>query len=343
MIDLRSDTLTKPSQAMREAMANAEVGDDVYAEDPSVTQLEERTAELLGHEAGLFCATGTLTNLLGVWSLVKPGEELLLDESSHIIRAELGGHAVLSGVTTRTWYAGGTGLVDLDRIADLISPTNTFLVPTGAAAIENTHNFGGGTILPLDFMKGFSELCLERGIGRHLDAARLWNAHVETGVSLREYGSLFDTVSICYSKGLGAPVGSVLVGSADLIAKARLHRRRLGGSWRQAGILAAAALYALDHNVERLVDDHANAKILANGIAEKAEFALGPNGVETNIVVLNTGTVEANELAAGARDKGVRVSVVGPRTVRAVTHLDVTADDCAQAGEALGEVLSTTR
>ena len=339
MIDLRSDTLTKPSRAMREAMLDAEVGDDVYAEDPTVTELEQRTAELFGHEAGLFCPTGTMTNLLGVSMSVKPGQELLLDEEAHIIKAELGGHAVLNGVSTRTWYTAGTGQFNVDRIAEMISPKSKFLLTTGAVAIENTNNFSGGAIQPIDAIRELSNLCHEREVALHLDGARIWNAHVATGVPLSDYGVLCDTISVCFSKGLGAPVGSVVLSTADNIAGARQLRRRLGGSWRQAGILAAGALYGLEHNVERLADDHTNAQALASIITVGATAARVLGDVDTNIVVVDTGDRDGNEVAAAAAEVGVLVSVVGPHKVRAVTHLDVTLDDCQSAGERLVSVL----
>ena len=339
MIDLRSDTLTKPSLAMRQAMVDAVVGDDVYAEDPTVAELEQRTAELFGHEAGLFCPTGTMTNLLAVWMTVKPGEELLLDERAHIIQAELGGHAVLDGVTTRTWYTAGTGQFSIDRIADMINPRTNFLVPTATVAIENTNNFGGGSIQSIEDIRELSQLCRSQGVALHLDGARIWNAHVATGVPLADYGALCDTASVCFSKGLGAPIGSVVLSTKKNIDAARLHRRRLGGSWRQAGMLAAAALYALDHNVERLVEDHAAARALQTVIFDGAPEALAPGGVDTNIVVLNTGDRESTAVAAAAKELGVLVSVVGPKTVRAVTHLDVSLEECVTAGEKLVEVL----
>lgn len=339
MIDLRSDTLTKPSRGMREAMLDAEVGDDVYAEDPTVAELERRTAALFGQEAALFCPTGTMTNLLGVAMSVKPGQELLVDEEAHIIKAEMGGHAVLNGVSTRTWYTGGTGRFDVGRIAEMISPRFRFLMPTGAVAIENTNNFSGGAIQPIEDIRELSQVCRSREVALHLDGARIWNAHIATGVSLEEYGALCDTISVCFSKGLGAPIGSIILSTEENIAQARFLRRRLGGSWRQAGIMAAGALYALDHNLERLADDHAAAKALAAVVAEGAPEALAPGGVDTNIVVLQTGDREAADIAAAAKEAGVLVSVVGPQKIRAVTHLDVSMDDCIAAGERLVQVL----
>jgi threonine aldolase len=339
VIDLRSDTLTKPTEGMRAAMAVAEVGDDVYAEDPTVLELEERTARLLGHEAGLYCSTGSLANLVGVRLLVEPGEEVLCDVGAHIARAEMGAHAAVHGLTMRT-FPSYQGRLDVDQVAKIISPSaGPHLVSTAAVAVENTHNFGGGTIQSLDQLQAVGQLCREQRIGYHLDGARLWNAHVATGVELGTYGRLFDTVSVCFSKGLGAPVGSVLVSTAENIARARVLRKRLGGGWRQAGMLAAAALYALDHHVERLAEDHQAARVLAEAVVSQAVDAVDLDNVETNIVVVHTGEKSAAAVAAAVLEHGVRVSALGPHMIRAVTHLGVDKDECAVAGEALGELL----
>lgn len=339
LADLRSDTLTRPTPAMREAMLAAPVGDDVYAEDESVNALEQRVAELLGHEAGLFCTTGSLANLLGVRMLVEPGEEVLCDVEAHIARAEMGAHAAVHGLTMRTWPSVG-GLIDPDRVRPLLSPdAGPYLVSTGAVAVENTHNFGGGTVQPLDTLVAVGELCRDAGLGYHLDGARLWNAHVATGVPLRSYGQLFDTVSVCFSKGMGAPVGSVLVSSADKIARARVQRKRLGGGWRQAGMLASAANHALDHHVERLADDHTAARAFAEAVADRSPSAVDATAVETNIVVLDTGVRSGAEVASAAAEQGVRVSALGPHMVRAVTHLDVDHDSSVRAGEIVGDLL----
>ena len=269
MMDLRSDTVTVPTPAMREAMVNAPVGDDVYGEDPTVIELERRTAKLLGHEAGLFCTSGSLANLLGVRLLVEPGQEVVCDVGAHIARAEMGAHAAVHGLTMRT-VPSVNGLVDVDAYERVVAPNaGPYLVSTAAVAVENTHNFGGGTIQPYDRLVALGEVCRSAGLGYHLDGARLWNAHVATGVSLEAYGSLFDTVSVCFSKGLGAPVGSVLVSSAANIARARVWRKRLGGGWRQAGILAAGALHALDHHVDRLAEDHRAAAVFAAAVAAR--------------------------------------------------------------------------
>jgi threonine aldolase len=340
VIDLRSDTVTQPTQLMRAAMLAAPVGDDVYAEDPTVNELGQRVAQLLGHEAGLFCVSGSMCNMLGVRLLVEPGQEVVCDVQAHIARAEMGSHAAAHGLTMRT-FPSTRGRLESAEVAKIISPSaGPYLVSTAAVAVENTHNFGGGTIQPFDELTAVAELCREHGVGYHLDGARLWNAHIATGVALEAYGRLFDTVSVCFSKGLGAPVGSVLVSTTENIAKARVMRKRLGGGWRQAGVLAAACLYALDHHVQRLADDHAAARAFAKAVAAWVPAAVNPDTVETNIVVIDTGTTLAAPVADAAAERGVQVSALGPFMIRAVTHLDVTADDCEWAGQLVGKLLT---
>lgn len=314
-VDLRSDTVTKPSAAMRQAMAEAEVGDDVYGDDPTVNALEAEVAALLGHEAGLFTPSGSLANQLGIRLLVKPGQELVCDQTAHVVRAEMGAAAALSGITTRTWRAP-RGLLDPDEVAATITPNaGPYLVSTAAIAIENTHNFGGGTVQPLDAVRAVQQTARAHGVTLHLDGARLWNAHVASGTPLAELAAGFDTVSVCLSKGLGAPVGSVLVSTADRIAEARVWRKRYGAGMRQVGILAAAGRFALQHNVNRLAEDHRRAKRLAEALgADEAH-------TETNIVVLSV--ADAASVASAAREQGVLVSALGPTFLRLVTHLDV--------------------
>ena len=317
-VDLRSDTVTRPSPEMRAAMAGADVGDDVYGEDPTVNALESEVAALLGHEAGLFVPSGSLGNQLGLRLLAKPGEEIVCDSLAHIARAELGHAAAFSGITFRTWQAT-RGVLDVDAVRGLIAPdAGPYLVSTKAIAVENTHNFGGGTVQSADQVDAVVTLARAHGLAVHLDGARLWNAHVASGLSLATLASPFDTVSVCLSKGLGAPVGSVLVSSASRIAEARVWRKRLGAGMRQVGILAAAGRYALAHNIERLADDHARAARLAR------ELGADPSTVDTNIVVLDV--ADAAAVAAAARAQGVLVSALGPRFLRLVTHLDVDDD-----------------
>jgi threonine aldolase len=338
LADLRSDTVTRPTAAMRAAMAAAEVGDDVYGEDPSVNALEQRVADLLGKEAGLFTPTGSLANMLGVRVLVPAGRELLCDSMAHVVRAELGGHATLGGVTTRTWTAPA-GLLDPGQPLGMMLPdAGPYQVSTAAIAVENTHNFGGGTVQPVGLLRELREATAEVGVAVHLDGARLWNAHVATGVPLQDYGACADTVSVCLSKGLGAPVGSVLTGPADKIAEARIWRKRYGGGMRQAGVLAAAGAYALDHHVQRLTDDHARARRLAEACAEVRPGCVDPAAVQTNIVVLAVD--DAAGLAAAALAEGVAISVLGGRVARLVTHLDVDDEACERAAKVLGELLS---
>ncbi|MEO7132199.1 MAG: GntG family PLP-dependent aldolase [Dermatophilaceae bacterium] len=327
--DLLSDTVTRPGVAMREAMATAEVGDDVFGEDPTLRQLEERVADLLGHEAGLFTPSGSMANQLGVRLHVRPGEELVGDSLAHVLRAELGAAAVLSGISSRTWMSEHGRFRADDAAALMITGAGPYQVGTALVVVENTHNFGGGTVQSLDEIRRAREITSSRGVAMHLDGARLWNAHVASGVALRDYGQEFDTVSVCLSKGLGAPVGSVLVGSADQMAEARIWRKRFGGGMRQAGILAAAGLWALDHHIERLATDHARARRAAEAMAEAAPSAVDLDVVETNIVMVDVGAcgwVPADFVAA-ALDQGVRTYAAGPGLVRLVWHLDV--DDSA--------------
>jgi len=338
-IDLRSDTVTVPTEAMRQAMVAAPVGDDVYAEDPTIAALEGKIAELLGHEAGLFCATGSLTNLLGVAQLVEPGQELLCDAQAHVVRAEVGAHGALSGITTRTWPTG-IGRLDPDVVMDLAAPdAGPYLVSTAAIAVENTHNFAGGTVQPCGALVELSTRARAAGLKLHLDGARLWNAHVATGIPLSAYGNLFDTVSVCFSKGLGAPVGSMLVASSERIARARVLRKRLGAGWRQAGILAAAANFAVDHQLGRLAEDHVAAQAFAAAVADRHPEAIDPTTVETNIAVVHTGGTPAAEIAARAGESGVALSVVGGSALRAVTHLGVTLEQSRQAGDLVARLL----
>ena len=342
LVDLRSDTVTRPTPAMLDAMARADTGDDVYAEDPTVARLEEQVAGLLGHAAGLFTVSGSLANLLGVRAHVVPGTELLAEARAHVVRAELGAHAVVSGVTTRTW-SHPRGHVDPAAVADLLSvDVGPYLVATAAVAVENTHNFAGGTVQPLESLQGLREVLAGTAVRVHLDGARLWNAHVASGVPLDAYGRLADTVSVCFSKGLGAPVGSLLAGPADVVADARTWRKRLGAGWRQAGVLAAAALHAVADHVERLADDHARARGLARALAEVAPGVVDPDLVETNVVILElAGTAwTAPAFTAAARGQGVLVGGVGPRTVRLLTHLDVDDAGARHAAEVLARLLA---
>jgi threonine aldolase len=332
VVDLRSDTVTRPTPGMREAMASAEVGDDVYGEDPTVTALEQHVAALLGHEAGLFTPTGSLANMLGVRLLVEPGQELLCDALAHVVRAELGGHAVHGQVTTRT-FSGPRGLLDADAALAMAAPdAGPYLVSTAAIAVENTHNFGGGTVQPLGAIREVRAATAAVGVAMHLDGARLWNAHVATGTPLADYGRIADVLAVCLSKGLGAPIGSLMVGSADAVADARVRRKRMGGGMRQVGVLAAAGLVALTEMVDRLPEDHARARRLTAGLAELPAVDLDPASVQTNIVVFRLrpehfpsrdGLAPAGRFVAGMRERGVLCGAFGGFEVRMVTHYEI--------------------
>ena len=337
-VDLRSDTVTRPTPAMRQAMAEAEVGDDVYGEDPTVNALEAEVAALFGHEAALFVPSGSMGNQIGLRLLAEPGQEILCDSDAHIVTYEMGATAALFGLGTRT-VPGERGRFALDPYLRQVRPRDWHTVQTAVIAVENTHNRGGGTVQPLAELTALRSAADESGIGLHCDGARIWNAHIASGVSLREYGVLFDTVSVCLSKGLGAPVGSVLVSSAARIERSRVLRKRLGGGMRQAGILAAAGRYALAHHVRRLADDHERARRLAAALQTTGLTA--EDDVETNIVVLElTGTAHvAAELAGRARELGVLVSVVSPIRIRLLTHLDVDDDAVDRAATVLVKLL----
>ncbi len=327
--DLLSDTLTQPTPAMRQAMATADVGDDVYGEDVTVNALQDRVAELLGHEAGLFTPSGSMANQLGLRLHVAPGAEMVCDSLAHVVRAELGAAAALAGITSRTWSSDRGVLDAADPLGLMITGAGAYQVNTALVVVENTHNFGGGTVQSLEQVRALRHGTQAAGVAMHLDGARLWNAHVATGESLADHGRLFDTVSVCLSKGLGAPVGSVLVGSTAAIDEARIWRKRYGGGMRQGGILAAAGLHALDHHVDRLADDHARARRTAQACAEAAPGCVDPDHVETNIVILDVSSTgwDAAALVAAALDRGVRGYAVGASAVRLVWHLDV--DDVA--------------
>jgi threonine aldolase len=336
-IDLRSDTVTKPTAAMRDAIAGASVGDDVYGDDPTVNSLEERVAALFGHEAALFCPTGSLANQLSIRTLVKPGEELLVETRSHIVRAELGAAATFSGITTRTWPAEDGLLRAEDPLAIAHENAGPYLVSTKAIAVENTHNFGGGTVQPIAEIEKLSVAARARGIAMHLDGARIWNAHVASHVSFAEYGKHFDTISVCLSKGLGAPVGSLMISTKERIQEARIWRKRYGAGMRQVGILAAAGHYALDHNISRLAEDHLRAQRIAQALAAIDPSLVDPKKVATNIVGLELSKVgiTAAELASRCKEAGLWISALGPHYARLVTHLDFDDTQCDQAIEIL--------
>jgi threonine aldolase len=340
-IDLRSDTVTKPSAGMRDAIAAADVGDDVYGDDPTVNSLEERVAEMFGKEAALFTPTGSLANQLAIRMLVAPGEELIAETNSHIVRAELGAAAVFSGITTRTFSSKNGSLVAIDALNIARPNSGPYLVSTTAIAIENTHNFGGGTVQPVSEIKKLREGADEMEIALHLDGARIWNAHIASGTPLLEYGKYFDTVSVCLSKGLGAPIGSVMLSTKEIVSKARVWRKRYGGGMRQVGLLAAGAHFALDNNINRLSQDHRRAKEIALAVAKIDSSLIDPSTVETNIIGIDLTefSISAAELAVRCKESGLLISALGPNYARLVTHLDFDDSQCQEAIEILEKTL----
>jgi len=342
MIDRRSETVTRPTAAMRAAMAAAEVGDDVMGEDPTVRELERRTAALFGKEAALFVPSGTMSNQLAVGVQAGPGDEILIDPSSHIVVWEGGGAARLFGVTAHT-VAGDRGLLGVDHLAGAVRPVDMHYTQTRLVCLENTHNRGGGRVHPIEDVVAVSRWARGQGLAMHLDGARVMNAVVASGVPADHWGAHFDTISVCFSKGLGAPVGSALVGGADLIRKALRLRKVLGGGMRQAGVIAAAALYALDHHVDRLADDHRNARTIARAVEETDGLHLESGPVETNLVWIEVDPAlgTAAEVAARLKAEGVLMAALGPQVLRACTHLDVSAEQAEYAADRLRTVRSS--
>jgi threonine aldolase len=326
---------------MREVIAIAPVGDDVYGDDPTVNSLEERVAAMFGKEAGVFTPTGSLANQLAIRMLVAPGEELIAETNSHIVRAELGAAAVFSGVTTRTWPAINGLLKAEDALAIARPDSGPYLVSTTAIAVENTHNFGGGTVQPISEIAALHAGAQKLGLALHLDGARIWNAHVASGVSFLEYGKYFDTISVCLSKGLGAPVGSVMLSTKERVTKARVWRKRYGAGMRQIGILAAAGHYALDHNIALLGEDHRRAKEIAIALNAVVPSVIDPRTVQTNIVGLDLAELKitAAELATRCKAEGLLIGALGPKYARLVTHLDLDDAGTAYAIEVLKRAL----
>ncbi len=340
LIDLRSDTVTKPTPGMRAAMAAAEVGDDVFCDDPTVNRLEERVAALLGKEAALFVPSGTMSNQIAVRLHTVPGDELLCDANCHIYNYEVGAPAALSGVTCRC-IDGEHGILELSQLEDKIRPINEHLVITKMVCLENTHNRGGGKIYPREKIAAISRWARKHNLVMHLDGARLWNAIVATGIPAKDWAQYFDTVSVCFSKGLGTPVGSALTMPKELWLKARRIRKLFGGGMRQAGILAAAALYALDHHIERLAEDHRHAQVLAEAVRDTPGCTLVPPEVETNLVWfrVNPDLGTAKDVTAALKQQGILVHAAGPQTVRACTHLDVSSAQAERAADVLRKTL----
>ncbi|HUF74625.1 MAG TPA: GntG family PLP-dependent aldolase [Longimicrobiales bacterium] len=343
MIDLRSDTVTKPTEAMRAAMAAAEVGDDVYGEDPTVRELEARTAELLGKPDAVFVPTGTMSNQIAVRIRTEPGDLVLIEGSCHIVANEAGGAAAISGVTVKP-LSGERGVFGPDEVDAAVGvphpfkPT-TLSPPARLLCVENTHNAGGGSVWPLERIHAVCEAGRRHGLALHLDGARLWHATAASGVPERDYAEPFDTVNVCFSKGLGAPVGSALAGSRELVARARRFKQQLGGGMRQAGVLAAAALHALEHHRPGLAADVRNARAFAEGLAGLDGISLDPDDVHSNIVRFEVTGGSAAELAERCYAAGVHMIPGGSRAVRAVIHRDIAAGDVEQAVAVIASVL----
>lgn len=344
-IDLRSDTVTRPSAAMRAAMAAADVGDDVYGEDPTVRALEEHGAALLGKEAALFVPSGTMANQIALWAQTSPGDEVIVAQDAHILVDETGAAAALVNIQLRPVGPTQLGATFTARdVEAAIRPVDFHYAKTALVCVENTYNRGGGVVFPQDEVRAIAALARGRGLRLHLDGARLCNAAAASGRTPAELAAPFDTVSLCLSKGLGAPVGSLLAGEKALIARAWLRRKQLGGGMRQAGIIAAGALYALRHHVTRLVEDQARAKAMAERIAGAPHVAFDPASVQTNIVLfdlLPSAPCDAEAFCARLAGEGVLLSAMGPRRVRAVTHLDVTEGECRAAADAIRAALSS--
>jgi threonine aldolase len=345
MIDLRSDTVTTPTPAMREAMAAAEVGDDVYAEDPTVNALQRRAAELLGKEAALFMPTGTMANQVAIFCHTRPGQEVVCEARSHVLDYEMGAMAALSGVIPRAVWGREGGRLAWEDVRAAIRPQTPYNAATGLVCLENTHNMAGGTILPLDTVEEIAEGARAAGLPVHLDGARVFNAAVALGRPVAELVAPADSAMFALSKGLAAPVGSLLVGSKELVERAWIVRKRFGGGMRQVGVLAAAGLVALEHMVDRLAEDHANARLIAEGVAALPGVRIDPESVQTNIVIFDLAedAPSGAELSAGLKARGVLANPTGPRRLRMVTHTDVSRDDCLAAVEATREALGALR
>ena len=342
MIDLRSDTVTKPTADMRRAMAEAAVGDDVFGDDPTVIELERTTAELLGKEAAVFVPSGTMANQLALRVHTRHSDEVILESSAHVFGSEAGAPAALAGVMCRR-IDGHRGIFTADDLLGVLRGVDVHHAPQRLVCVENTHNVGGGTVWQLGTLAELSAVAREHGLAVHMDGARLWNATAATGTPERTFASHCDTVSVCFSKGLGAPVGSALAGPAPLIQTARRYRKMYGGGMRQAGILAAGALHALRHHRQRLTDDHANARLLAQGLAKIPGVLLDDPQIDTNIVRFRLPGADAQRLVADLLARGVALLAVGPDTFRAVTHLDVNASDIPTALEIFWQVLTADR
>ena len=337
-INMLSDTVTKPTPEMRMAMANAEVGDDMSGEDPTVNRLEAMMAKLLDKEAAVFACSGTQSNQMGVRTHCIPGDELLIESTGHIAMFEGGAPAAMSGIMCRT-IPGRIGMLDVSDLEGQVRADNQHLAITRLVCLENTTNVGGGRVYPLAQIRRVCDWAHAQGLKTHLDGARVFNAAVASGESLRDICAGFDTVSICFSKGLGCPMGSVLVGTKTDLHRARRIRKMMGGAMRQAGIVAAAAIYALERNVDRLAEDHANAKAFADALAQIDGIRVDVSAIETNLVFFEVSKELGNaaQLSAALRERGIRIGGMGPQTLRGCTHLDVNREQVLQAAAAIQE------
>ncbi|MEX0868988.1 MAG: GntG family PLP-dependent aldolase [Nitriliruptoraceae bacterium] len=334
LVDLRSDTVTSPTPAMRRAMHDAEVGDDVYGEDPSVRALEERVASMFARQAAMFVPSGIMATQTILATLCPRGTEVVCESNAHVVAFEAGAAAIIANIQFQT-IAGDRGRLAPAAVAAQLRPQTFPFTQTSAISVEEPTNLGGGAVHGVETVAALRAIADEHGVALHGDGARLFNAIVATGTDPADYGRFFTAFSICLSKGLGAPVGSVVVGDRDMIAVARSWRRRLGGAMRQAGVLATAGVHALEHHVDRLADDHDNAREIATFVAEHRPSAVDPAVVETNIITIDTGAAAAADVVAHARANGVLVTAMGTRTIRVVTHLDVDAAGCRRAASAL--------
>ncbi|MDF1612755.1 threonine aldolase family protein [Stygiobacter electus] len=341
MIDLRSDTVTKPSLEMRKAMYNAEVGDDVYKEDPTANELEKYAAELLGKEAALFVPSGVMGNQICLNVLTEHGDEVICEKDAHIFQYESGSPAALSGLQLSLVEGNERGIFSSEQIEPLIRPTSAYyMARTKVIEIENTHNRAGGTINPIENIISISKLAKKYNLFLHLDGARIWNASVETKISVSDYAKYFNTVSCCLSKGLGAPIGSIIAGSKELIEKAFRVRKAWGGGMRQVGILSAAGLYALKNNINRLKEDHEKAKLFAEGISKISDLCINKNLVETNIVMFSPKNISVDEFLSKCKNKGLLLGTGKVGVIRAVTHIDVTFEQINEAIKIIETIFS---
>lgn len=332
---MRSDTVTKPGDEMRKAMAGAEVGDDVFGEDPTINRLQEKVADLLGKEAAIYVPSGTMSNQLALKTHTSPGDEVIVEKDSHIFNYESGAPSLLSGIQLNP-VPGTRGLMTAEEVEDAIRPDVYYMMPTRLVCVENTHNRGGGSIYPMRLIEDIKQVTVRHNLKYHLDGARLWNASIATGIKVSEYAKHFDSVSVCLSKGLGAPVGSVLTGTREYINRARRFRKLFGGGMRQAGVLAAAGLYALEHNFQRLAEDHEKAKVFAQILCDSKQYELNIDHVETNIVIFGLKPqMKMEKFLADAKSLGVLLSAGTAGKVRAVTHLDVSMENVKKAAEIL--------